>query len=157
MPVNIRTGNRRLMREVNWKHVLGLIRGSEAISQVELLKKTRLSAGTMASIVKELKGRGFVEEVGLGRSVTGRRPVLLRFNPHAQYVVGVELTADQTKVALVDLAGRIAIKTERVTATDDDPQDVLQGVCSDAVSLVQEIGTSQEKLLGVGIAIEGIV
>ncbi len=145
------------MREVNWKLVLELIRGSEAISQVELLKKTRLSAGTVASIVKELKSRGFVEEVGLGRSVTGRRPVLLQFNPRAQYVVGAELTADQTRVALVDLAGRIVLKTERATAAADAPQAVLQGVCSDAVTLVQEIGASPEKLLGVGIAVEGIV
>ena len=72
--VNVRTGNRRLMREVNSKLVLGLLRRSECISQVELLKKTRLSAGTVANIVKELKGRGFVEEVGLGQSVTRHGP-----------------------------------------------------------------------------------
>ena len=41
MPV--RTGNRRLMREVNSKLVLGLIRGSKTTSQVELLRKTQLT------------------------------------------------------------------------------------------------------------------
>jgi predicted NBD/HSP70 family sugar kinase len=155
--MSIRTGSRRLMREVNSKLVLGLIRELKTTSQVELLKKTRLSAGTVANIVKELKGRGFVEEIGLGRSTAGRRPMLLQFNPRAQYVVGVEFTASQTKVALVDLAARIVRRTERPTTVKKDPIEVLRDICSSALSLTLQMGISKEKLLGVGIATEGIV
>ncbi|MCX7425311.1 MAG: ROK family transcriptional regulator [Planctomycetia bacterium] len=155
--MNVRTGNRRLMREVNSKLVMGLIRGSETVSQIELLRKTLLSAGTIASIVKELKGRGFVEEVGFGRSVTGRRPVLLRFNPRAQYVAGIELTAGQTRAALFDLAGQIVRKTDPAAVTDSDPQSALRGACADVLSLAKKAGVPREKLLGVGISVEGIV
>jgi predicted NBD/HSP70 family sugar kinase len=152
-----RTGNRGLMREVNSKLVLGLIRRCEAMSQVELLRKTRLSAGTVASIVKELKGRGFIDEIGLGRSATGRRPVLLQFNPRAQHVAAIELTTDQTRVALVDLAGRIVVKTQRTTAIGVDPRDAIEGACDDALALTREVGFAREKLLGVGISVEGVV
>jgi predicted NBD/HSP70 family sugar kinase len=155
--MNIRTGNRLLMREVNSKLVLGVIRRSETVSQVELLKKTRLSVGTVASIVKELKGQGLVEEVGLGQSVIGRRPMLLQFNPRARYIVGVELTADRTRVALLDLAGTIVLKTDRITVTDSDPQSALGAVCADALSLIKKVGVSREKLLGIGISVEGVI
>ena len=155
--VNVRTGNRRLMREVNSKLVLGLIRRSECISQVELLKTTRLSAGTVANIIKELKGRGFVAEVGLGQSVTGRRPVLLQFNPCARYVVAIEVTAAQTRVALIDLAGRIVPKTARTMATAPEPAVALRKACAEALAMAETAGGSPGKLLGAGLAIEGIV
>ena len=57
----------------------------------------------------------------------------------------------------MDLAGRIVRRTERATPTGEDPQSVLQGMCADAVSLVQRVGASEERLLGIGIAMEGIV
>ncbi len=155
--MNVRTGNRGLMRELNSKLVLGWIRRSECISQVELLKKTRLSAGTVANIVKDLKGRGFVAEVGLGRSVTGRRPVLLQFNPCARYVVGIEVTAAQTRVALVDLAGRIVPKTARTMATAPAAEAALRKACTEALGMLKAMGVSPRTLLGAGLAIEGVV
>ena len=111
----------------------------------------------MTNIVKELKGRGFVEEVGLGRSVTGRRPVLLQFNPPASTVVGIEVTAAQTRVAMVDLAGQIVRKTARTMATAPKPEVALRRACREAMGMVEAMGVSPGKLLGAGLAIEGVV
>ena len=155
--MNVRTGNRRLMREVNAKLILGLIRHADRISHIELLRQTRLSAGTVTNIVKELKGRGFVAEAGLGQSVTGRRPVLLQFNPCARYVVGIEVTAAQTRVAVVDLAGRIVPKTTRTMVTAPEPEAALRKACGEAKSILKAMGISPGKLLGAGLAIEGVV
>ena len=104
------------------------------------MKKTRLSTGTVANVIKELKGRGFVEEVGLGRSVTGRRPMLLQFNPCARYVVGIEATAAQTRMALVDLAGRIVRKTAHTLATAPEPEAALRKACGEAMGMVEAMG-----------------
>ena len=57
---DIRTGNRKLMREMNKNLVLNLLRDRNSISQVEIADTTKLSAGTVASIVKELKERNFI-------------------------------------------------------------------------------------------------
>ncbi len=152
-----RTGNRRLMREVNTKLILGHLRRCDALSQAELLKKTGLSVGTIANIVKELKEDGFVKEVGPGTSSIGRKPVQLRFNPCARHVVAIELSSGQTQVALVDLSGRIVVKTGRAIAVDVEPRAVLELACDDALALAKKEEIFPQKLLGVGISLEGII
>lgn len=145
------------MREVNMNLVVGLLRRCDAISQIELLKQTGLSAGTVFSIVKELRDRGFLDEIGPGQSVTGRKPVLLRFNPQARLVVAIELTSAQTRVALVDLAGRILMKTQRPTQSNVDPQKAIEQVGAEAMALTARAEVPREKLLGVGVSVEGII
>ena len=85
----VRTGSRKLMRQLNTRLVLNAIRETDCISSVDITRQTRLSAGTVASVVKELSGRGYVEKIGQGESSVGRKPILLRFNPEAGYVISV--------------------------------------------------------------------
>ena len=75
---HVRTANRQLMREVNTSLVLDLVRTNDSLSQAEIAKRTGLSAGTVASIVKELRSRNLVEEIGPGESTGGRKPTMLR-------------------------------------------------------------------------------
>ncbi len=72
-------------------------------------------------------------------------------------MVGLEVTAAQTRVALLDLAGRIVSKTARTMATAPKPEAALRRACREAIAVVEALGVPPEKFLGVGLAIEGVV
>ena len=113
----MRTGNRRLMREMNSKLVLGLLRSHDSMSQVEISRVSGLCPATITNIVRDLRARALVEEIGTGESIKGRKPTLLRFNPEGRFVIGVEIYVHQLTIAMLDLSGNIK---KRVETTNDE-------------------------------------
>lgn len=154
---NIRTGNRKLMRELNTNLVLNLLRERNSISQIEIANTTRLSAGTVTSIVKELMERNFVEEIGYGESTGGRRPTMLRFNPEAQYVISVGFFADEMHIAILDLVANIKNKTTHPTGVENGVNKVVENFAEQATLLLEELNIPKSNVLGIGVSFEGIV
>jgi glucokinase-like ROK family protein len=152
-----RTGNRQLMQELNTSLVLNLIRETECTSQVEIQNKTSLSAGTISRITKELKQKGFIETVGPGSSTSGRKPVMMRFNPKAGYVISAALFSDTVNIAILDLAGNIKNRLDFPTEPENGPSSVFSRFAREAENLIQKSGIKKAKILGVGIAFEGSI
>ena len=48
-----------------------------------------------------------VEEVGVGLSGGGRKPVLLALKPSSAYALGADLSDQSVKMAVVNLAGQV--------------------------------------------------
>ena len=76
------------------------------LNYIDVYQRTGLYPWPLPSVVG-LEGAGVVEEIGKGNSSAGRRPVLIQFNERARYVVGIEVTAEKTKLAVVDLGANI--------------------------------------------------
>lgn len=113
-----RTGDLRLIQELNRSLILDTIRKRGAISRTEIAKAIKVSPTTVTSAVAELINEGLVYEDGVGSSSGGRKPVLLRFNPKAHSVIGVSITNSFIKIADMDLEGNILKKkfTQRTIA-----------------------------------------
>lgn len=152
----VRTGSRKLMRQLNTSLVLNAIRETDCISSVDITRQTRLSAGTVASVVKELSGRGYVEKIGQGESSVGRKPILLRFNPEAGYVISAGMFGDETQLAILDLAGHIKDQTAYPTRPSPQPEAVFGNFACRANRFLQAGGIGREKVLGAAIALEGM-
>ena len=54
-----------------------------------------------------------VEEVGVGLSGGGRKPVLLALKPSSAYALGADLSDQSVKMAVVNLAGQVVESRER--------------------------------------------
>ncbi|NIA07966.1 MAG: winged helix-turn-helix transcriptional regulator [Actinobacteria bacterium] len=74
-PVVSRVLRTFLLRELNTNLVLNTIRHTDPICQVDIIKRTQLSAGTVTSIVKELREHDFVKVIGPRKSSIGRKPI----------------------------------------------------------------------------------
>ena len=66
----------------------------EDISRAELSRRIGLSRSAISSIVSELLDVNLVLELGLGQSLGGRKPTILRLNEQAAYLLAVRRVAD---------------------------------------------------------------
>ena len=153
----VRTGSQQFLQELNTNLVLQVIRQSQPTSQVEIVRRTNLSAGTVANITRQLRDSQLVEEMGPSASSGGRPRMLLRFNPSARFVVGVEFWAEETTLAVLDLAARIRTIATHPTRRGLGPEEAFRHVGARVNRLLDAQGLDRRKVLGVGISVDGMV
>ncbi len=153
----LRTGNRRLMREMNTRLLLNVIRDDGLVSHSDIRQKTQLSAGAVTSIVRELKDRNLIKEVGPGISSKGRKPTLLQFNSEARYVISAGIFADETRIAVMDLGSNVKKQIKFRTEVEKGPDAVFANFAQQTLQLIKDVRIPKEKFLGVGIGFEGVI
>jgi len=165
----MRRGNRELIRRMNRNLVLNLVKSRGPISRAEVARLSGLSQATVSGITAELLQSGLVEEVGSGKSRGGRRPVLLRLNPQAGYVVGVKLMEHAVTSALTDLDANVLL--HRVTALPPrsgadsagatgapaSPDDVLPVILGAIEETIRASDVDRARVLGIGVGMAGLV
>ncbi|TYP53240.1 ROK family transcriptional regulator [Thermosediminibacter litoriperuensis] len=149
-------GNSKYVKKINRMTVLNLIKQHEVISRQELAKITGLTPPAITGIIRELLEIGLVKEVGLAKSRGGRRPVKLKFNPEAGYVIGIEVTRFETSIGIADLKNDpTEINTIDLDMTDPDAGISL---LADTIKHILDQGVKEGKnFLGVGVAFPGLL
>jgi len=101
-----RTGNLKLIQELNRSIILKTIRHHGPISRSEIAKRNKISPTTVTNAVKRLLQQGLVCEDSMGMSNGGRRPILVRFSPESRFIIGVAITNSSIKIAEMDLEAK---------------------------------------------------
>ncbi|PAV30760.1 transcriptional regulator [Virgibacillus profundi] len=105
-----RTGDLKLIQELNRSIILDAIRKKGPISRSGIAKSINISPTTVTSAVSDLINEGLVYEDGVGTSSGGRKPVLIRFNPDSHSIIGVSLSNSYIRIADMNLEGKILRK-----------------------------------------------
>lgn len=138
------------LRQLNERRLLNAVHQSSRLSRADLERKLNLAAPTISRIVDRLLGDGWLRELGLGDTTSGRKPMLLDINPIGIGAVGVELGRGVTRVLYTNLLAEI--RSEEVTTNPiNGPSDLAEFI----LSFMERHGLSKEKLIGVGIAAPG--
>ena len=155
----MRKGNRLLIKEINRSLVLNLIKTHGPISRTDLTRQSGLSAATISSITADLIESEFVHEMGEGESSGGRRPVLLRLNHQAGFVVGVKLMENAITSALTDLDARVLYhRLTRFDLGESPPvHDVLALIIEAIEKTIAESNVGRRRVLGIGVGMAGTV
>jgi glucokinase-like ROK family protein len=143
------------VRHYNESVVLEAIRVGDGVSRVEIAQRTGLTAQTVSNIVKRLLNMGLVAEGGTTSSKGGRRRVTLHINPHATYAVGVQVDGEETCFVIIDLAGRVAVRTRHPTHAHRGPFAIIDQIAESVMRLVEEANVEPDKILGLGVACPG--
>lgn len=149
------TGNSDLVRRLNRSLVLDLIRRKGPISRADVKRITGLNFTTVTNAVTDLMAEGLVQEVGLGTSSGGRKPVLLTLNPTARYVLGCELQSAKLVVGLFDLAGHLVVRADLPMRPTDPPEAVVERIATAADQVVKKAGVRPGLVEGLGVAAPG--
>lgn len=139
-----------VVRDINRRIVLNLIRTRQPISRADLARVSGLQRSTISLIVEELIQENWVLEGPTGRLPRGRRPTFLRLNDE-RVIIGVDLRPIQTTVAVADVNGRFSFQEAMETPADPGrAMDELVRRIQHVVRLCHG-----KKIEGIGISLPG--
>jgi predicted NBD/HSP70 family sugar kinase len=144
-------------RMMNRSRILRVIWHHPGTSRIDVATMLGLDKSTVSSIVTELLETGLVREVSRGEPSPqgGRRRVHLEIDNTYGSVLGVELQPGFFRAVLTDLAGE-SIKSWSAERPRDgrDFESYLLELLNE---LLEDIGPSRERLIGIGVAMGGLV
>jgi predicted NBD/HSP70 family sugar kinase len=128
------------------------------LSRQEVSQRTGLSPATVSNVTGQLIEEQLVVEAGMVDSDGGRPRILLRVNPDHAYVVGVDVGETGVKIELFDLA-MVALATVEYPfeTARPEPAAVADRVLVGLSEVLARSAVAEEKLLGVGVGVFGIV
>jgi len=150
--------DRTLLRAINRFNVLHAIREKKMISRVDIAKSTGLSQASVTGITADLIREDLLFEKQAGKSIGGRRPILLALNPEGAYTVGVFLSFQQISVVIVNLqADILASDTLSIMKQKNTPENIAELIVQAIHSCMWKTDLSKKQISGVGVAIPGLV
>ena len=149
-PKRIQGASSEVVRDINRRIVLNLIRTRQPISRADLARLCGLQRSTISLIVEQLINEDWVIEGPTGRLPRGRRPTFLRLNEE-RVIVGVDIRPIETTVALADANGKFTSREAMTTPVD--PKTAVEEI----VQSIRRIMASckGKKLEGIGISLPG--
>ncbi|MEJ6951220.1 ROK family transcriptional regulator [Natronospora cellulosivora (SeqCode)] len=148
--------NSQYIRDLNLTAIFRLIHKYGPVSRKELAENTGYSAATISNHVKRLLESRFVIETDKGSSTGGRKPVFLTINPERRHIIAVEIEVNHLKIMIVNL--KFQIKGEySYNLENRDAEYVLAKMMSGINYLQKKTGLSNEKIMGLGIAVPALV
>src|SRR3979411_2878088 len=101
----MQTASSEVVRDINRRIVLNLIRTRQPISRADLARLSGMQRSTISLIVEELLNENWLIEGDTVRLPRGRRPTFLRLNED-RAVIGVDIRPSQITIALADVNGQ---------------------------------------------------
>ena len=151
-PHRLQLASSEVVRDINRRIVLNLIRTRQPLSRADLARVSGLQRSTISLIVEELIQQDWVIEGPTGRLPRGRRPTFLRLNDQ-RGIIGVDVRPGQILVALADVNGKF--KSQEAFATPPDPNTAVDELL---VRIQRLLRSCPEKTVeGIGISLPGRV
>ncbi len=145
-----------VLRDINLRAVLRLLRAHSPCSCSDLARYSGLSVPTVASSVSRLEHMGLTKRLGKGSSSGGRPPDLLRFNESYGYVAGIEISDTRIRLSIANLTGEVIGESEGEIGEKSWPMAVVERMVSLLTALRESLRIPAKRLLAVGVAAPGI-
>ncbi|MFP3392693.1 ROK family protein [Brevibacillus sp. SIMBA_040] len=156
MRVPRKTGNSKLVKKLNKGEVLQQVIQHGQISRADISKETMLSRPCVSALVEEMIQEGLLHEVGMGDSKGGRKPILLEYNYQAYAIAGVIFEGTTLDMAIADLKGEFLARYRKRLALPSNGETVIEDLAAGLEQLLEESGIERERLLGVGVGLQGV-
>jgi len=153
------SGSTKLVKDLNQQHILNLVRMNPGISASEIKNSTGLQMSTVAYTLKKLKEIGYLNANINGESTLrgGKPPQLWELNPGYGYIVGLELMPYEYRVALLDFSTKILQKITYPVNNENHAEELDLEIKRVVDEVLKKNKISNEDVLGLGIAIPGLV
>lgn len=125
-------------------------------SKTEMTNALKLSMPTILQNTNELIEQGFLIESGEYESTGGRRAKSLAINGKMAYSVGLDITTEHITFVLLNFAGD-PVKHIRKKKEFSNTLTYYKELADDLDEFLQSAGIFREMILGVGIALPGII
>jgi predicted NBD/HSP70 family sugar kinase len=148
-----RVSNKKLIRK---NRIINLLRVEGAMSRFDISKASDYSPPVVAHIVNELIEEGVLMEIGKGKSIGGRRPILVQLVPESGYIIGIDLGKNETVGVLMDLSSKIIAEIIGPTTSDKHVLEPIERLKRTIDALIAHTPRIQGNLKGIGIAVPSL-
>lgn len=152
-----RTADQALVRQINLSLIMHTLWTDSPISRARLSQKTKLNKTTVSDLVSELNGYGFVREIGMKSSGTGRPATLLTLNPAAGYIVSCEIGVGYLEVLVTDFAPKAIWQIKEPVEPRTEQAVVLDRMLALLHEAIKRGKSSAKQLLGIAVGVPGMV
>jgi len=148
-----------ILKQRNAAAVLRALYFEHIDSRARIVSATGIAPSTVSSIIAQLVQEGLVEfnEDGPAASSVGRPPLLIRLNPLAFYLIGIEINLFQSRVMLVGIDGAVRAKQEINLNARANPNQALSTFLDATEQLVAKSGVDPDVIVGIGVSFRGLV
>jgi predicted NBD/HSP70 family sugar kinase len=149
----------RVVKDINEQLVLKLIQEHKIISSTELVNITGMRPSTVFNILKELSGKSFISFFGKGESTKkgGKKPYVWTLNKDAAYVIGLDVEVGEISAVILDFSGAIIAQENIKLETGHNADELAHSIIKIVNQEINLNKINRDKILGLGIAISGIV
>ncbi|WP_040205208.1 ROK family transcriptional regulator [Neobacillus jeddahensis] len=146
------------MKSLNQSTVLNMIRLKEPISRAEIAKLTKLTPPTVSSLVAELIEKNLItEEQSTSSTSGGRKPIMLRINYSAHYIIGVYAAAEVIRVVLTSMDGKIVSDFSEDISELPSKTEFMSMIKESIHQVLNNTQIKRDIILGIGFAMHGLV
>lgn len=145
-----------VLRQISVRAVMDELLHKGAASRADLAKATGLSKQTMSEVIRALEEGGWVRIKGMTSGHVGRAAVTYEVATDMGYVIGVDLGATTTRIAVANIVGSIVARREAASDARGGQHLVAQ-LQSLKADLLAESGVPTERILLAAVATPGVV
>ena len=144
------------IKQQNRNRVIQYIYAGREVQQQMITEDLGLSRPTVIQIIRELQKDGIIYKNGYFESTGGRKAEIIHFAAQEKLTIGIELIAEAYEIAVVDLYGNV-LHSERLPCTFANDENYYARVCLDVLNFLKKFGIAQEKIIGAGIVLQGLI
>lgn len=148
--------NSALVRRINTGRLFHIIRQNPGISQQKLSRDSNIDPATISIIITNLESAKIVRratDAPTGRA--GRPTIALNIDARAGFLAGIGIEPDAIRIALATIDG--ARCADLIVPGSMDPDIACRAAATGIASVLREVKVRRPALLGVGIALPGLV
>ena len=139
------------------KMILEIIYRQGSKSIPELGRIVQMSIPTVTRAVVQMVKEGYILDEGIGASSGGRKPYLYGLNPTSCYVLGIDISRYFVRMCIYNMHNQPATEIKLLNEGLETTTDILKVIHQGAMDLIRSSGIIKEKILGVGIALPGLI
>ncbi len=155
----MQTGDLKLVKSINDRLVLNLIRVNKIMSSSDLVKITGMRPSTIFNILKDMAARSLVINLGKGESTEkgGKKPYLWSLNNKAAYALGVDVEVGELTAVILDFCAEIVAKKIYKIDKFETLDELVHHITVIVEDILSESKVDRDNVVGLGVAVAGIV
>ncbi len=145
-----------VLRQISVRAVMDELLHHGPISRADLAKITGLSKQTMSEVIRALEDTGWVRIKGMTSGHVGRAAVMYEVNPDRGFVLGADLGATTSRVAVANVVGAIVGERDIEADPRGGRHAIAQlGALKD--ELIDASGVDRSRVLLAAVAAPGVI
>jgi predicted NBD/HSP70 family sugar kinase len=148
-------GTPSLLRAINERSLLELIRRDGAMSRAEAARRSGLSKPTVSQALLGLEDAGLVHQAGRSQGPKGPGAVVYSLNPESGWVVGLDVGSHWVRAALADITG--TVRARRDERTHRSSAATVAQISALAHSLAAERGIDWSHVTHATVGLPGVL